>query len=72
MRTLLDLRGSIPANIHITHGRWHDSNNSLILAKTELMVGYLENPVDNSLSANAKSSITLAKLHKKVGINQRK
>ena len=26
MHTLLDLRGSIPANIHITHGRWHDSN----------------------------------------------
>ncbi len=26
MHTLLDLRGSIPANIHITHGKWHDSN----------------------------------------------
>ncbi len=26
MHTLLDLHGSIPANIHITHGRWHDSN----------------------------------------------
>lgn len=26
MHTLLDLRGSIPAGIHITHGRWHDSN----------------------------------------------
>ena len=26
MHTLLDLRGSIPANIHITDGRWHDSN----------------------------------------------
>ena len=26
MHALLDLRGSIPANIHITHGRWHDSN----------------------------------------------
>lgn len=24
--TLLDLRGSIPANIHITYGKWHDSN----------------------------------------------
>lgn len=23
---LLDLRGSIPANIHITDGKWHDSN----------------------------------------------
>jgi len=26
MHMLLDLRGSIPANIHITDGRWHDSN----------------------------------------------
>lgn len=26
MHTLLDLHGSIPANIHITDGRWHDSN----------------------------------------------
>ena len=26
MHTLLDLRGSIPANIHITDGKWHDSN----------------------------------------------
>lgn len=26
MHTLLSLRGSIPANIHITDGKWHDSN----------------------------------------------
>lgn len=26
MHTLLDLRGSIPVQIHITDGRWHDSN----------------------------------------------
>lgn len=26
VHTLLDLRGSIPANIHITDGKWHDSN----------------------------------------------
>ncbi len=26
MHTLLDLRGSIPANLHITDGKWHDSN----------------------------------------------
>lgn len=26
MHTLLDLRGSIPTFIHITHGKWHDSN----------------------------------------------
>jgi hypothetical protein len=26
MHTQLDLRGSIPANIHITDGKWHDSN----------------------------------------------
>lgn len=26
MHTLLDLRGSIPANIHITDDKWHDSN----------------------------------------------
>lgn len=26
MHTLLDLRGSIPANIHITDGKWHDRN----------------------------------------------
>lgn len=26
MHTLLDLRGSIPSFIHITHGKWYDSN----------------------------------------------
>lgn len=26
MHTLLDLRGSIPISIHITDGKWHDSN----------------------------------------------
>ena len=26
MHTLLDLRGSIPINIHITDGKWHDNN----------------------------------------------
>ena len=26
MHTLLSLRGSIPANIHVTDGKWHDSN----------------------------------------------
>lgn len=26
MHTLLDLRGSIPAFVHVTHGKWHDSN----------------------------------------------
>lgn len=26
MHTLLDLHGSIPTFIHITHGKWHDSN----------------------------------------------
>ncbi|QUB50846.1 IS4 family transposase [Prevotella nigrescens] len=26
MHTLLDLRGSIPSSIHITDGKWHDSN----------------------------------------------
>ena len=26
MHTLLDLRGSIPSFIHITHGKYHDSN----------------------------------------------
>ena len=31
MHTLLDLRGSIPANIHITHGRWHASNELDVL-----------------------------------------
>lgn len=31
MHTILDLRGCIPANIHITHGRWHDSNELDIL-----------------------------------------
>jgi len=31
MHTLLDLRGNIPANIHITHGRWHDSNELDVL-----------------------------------------
>lgn len=31
MHTLLDLRGSIPSNIHITNGRWHDSNELDIL-----------------------------------------
>ena len=31
IHTLLDLRGSIPANIHITDGRWHDSNELELL-----------------------------------------
>ena len=31
MHTLLDLRGSIPSNIHITNGRLHDSNELDIL-----------------------------------------
>ena len=26
MHAVLDLRGSIPTDIHITHGKWHDSN----------------------------------------------
>ena len=26
MHTLPDLRGSIPVFIHMTHGKWHDSN----------------------------------------------
>lgn len=26
MHTLSDLRGTIPTNIHITDGKWHDSN----------------------------------------------
>lgn len=26
VHTLLDLRGSIPTFIHVTHGKWHDSN----------------------------------------------
>lgn len=31
MHTLLDLRGSIPAHIHITDGKWHDSNELDVL-----------------------------------------
>ena len=31
MHTLLDFRGSIPANIHITDGKWHDSNELDVL-----------------------------------------
>lgn len=26
MHTVMSLRGSIPVDIHITHGKWHDSN----------------------------------------------
>ena len=40
MHTLLDLRGSIPTNIHITDGRWHDSNE-LELLKPEPMAFYM-------------------------------
>ncbi len=36
MHTLLDLRGSIPANIHITDGRWHDSNELDLLTPEPL------------------------------------
>ena len=36
MHTLLDLRGSIPANIHITDGRWHDSNELELLTPEPL------------------------------------
>ena len=32
MHTLLDLRGGIPASIHITDGKWHDSNELDALA----------------------------------------
>lgn len=31
MHTLLSLRGSIPTSIHITNGRWHDSNELDVL-----------------------------------------
>lgn len=31
MHTLLDLRGGIPASIHITDGKWHDSNELNVL-----------------------------------------
>lgn len=34
MHTLLDLRGSIPASIHITDGKWHDGNE-LVYHKTD-------------------------------------
>lgn len=40
MHTLLDLRGSIPANIHITDGKWHDSNE-LDLLKPEPFAFYV-------------------------------
>ncbi len=40
MHTLLDLRGSIPANIHITHGKWHDSNE-LDLLEPEPLAFYM-------------------------------
>ena len=36
MHTLLALRGSIPANIHITHGKWHDSNELDLLTPEPL------------------------------------
>ncbi|MBR5764719.1 MAG: IS4 family transposase [Bacteroidaceae bacterium] len=36
MHTLLDLRGSIPANIHITNGKWHDSNELELLTPEPL------------------------------------
>lgn len=36
MHTLLDLHGSIPANIHITDGRWHDSNELELIAPEPL------------------------------------
>jgi hypothetical protein len=40
MHTLLDLRGSIPANIHITDGKWHDSNE-LDLLNPEPLAFYM-------------------------------
>lgn len=36
MHTLLDLRGSIPVNIHITDGKWHDSNELDLLVPEPL------------------------------------
>ena len=36
MHTLLDLRGSIPANIHVTDGKWHDSNELDLLVPEPL------------------------------------
>lgn len=40
MHTLLSLRGSIPANIHITDGKWHDSNE-LDLLEPEPLAFYV-------------------------------
>lgn len=45
MHTLLDLRGSIPANIHITDGKWHDSNE-LDEIVPELFVFYMMDKAD--------------------------
>lgn len=36
MHTLLDLHGSIPANIHVTDGKWHDSNELDLLVPEPL------------------------------------
>ena len=38
MHTLLDLRGSIPAFIHVTHGKWHDSNVLDIMEPTPFAI----------------------------------
>ena len=46
----------------------NDSNNSI--TTEELMVGYLGNSVTDDLSANAKSSITLAKLLKRKALHR--
>ena len=43
MHTLLALRGSIPANIHITDGRWHDSNELDLLTPEPLAFYMMDN-----------------------------
>lgn len=50
IHTLLDLRGSIPANIHITDGKWHDSNE-LDLLDPEPLAFYIADKAYNDLSA---------------------
>ncbi len=53
MHTLLDLRGSIPASVHITDGKWHDSNE-LDIVEPEPLAFYMMD----------KAYVDLAALHR--------
>lgn len=70
MHTLLDLRGHIPSFIHITHGKWHDSNVLDILEITPFAIyvmdkAYVDFKALHRIHTNNAYFITRAKKNMK-------